>query len=64
MGRASRRRSAIVLGLEGGEGALRFPQDVALPADQLAPKILPLTVVHERLVVGRSIPLVDHQFGH
>src|SRR5919107_1069350 len=54
----------LVLGLERGEGLLRLTQDVALPLDELAPEILALPVVHERLVVARPITLVDEDLRH
>ena len=54
----------LVLALQGGEGFLSLFEDVVLPADQLAPEILPLPFIHEGLVFCRTITLINHDICH
>ena len=53
----------LVLVLQGRQGFLSLLQDVALPAEELAPEIFPLPFVHEGFVFGRSITLGDYQYS-
>ena len=54
----------LVLALQGGEGFPAFAQDVLAPAGELAPEIVALALVHERLVVGRPIVVSDEVRDH
>src|SRR6266481_5716772 len=47
----------FVFGLEMGECPFGLLKDFLLPGEELLAEILPLTLVHERLFVGRSIGL-------
>jgi hypothetical protein len=47
----------FVFGLEMGECLFGLLEDFLLPGEELLAEILPLTLVHERLFVGRSIDL-------
>src|SRR3954463_16043193 len=50
--------------LERSDGFLRLTEDFGLPGIQLAPEILTLPVIHERLIVVRTVALVDDGLRH
>jgi hypothetical protein len=43
------------LALQMFEGLSRFPENILFPIDELLPEILKLPLVHELLVLGRTI---------
>src|SRR5215213_7024018 len=58
-------RVVLALGLKGDQGVLGFAKDLVLPIGQLAPIVLPLPLVHERLFVAWAVSLVDlDHFSH
>ena len=54
----------LVLALQRRESLLSLFEDVVLPADQLAPEILPLPLIHERLVFCRTVAFINHAICH
>src|SRR5215216_6494080 len=58
-------RVVLALGLKGDQSVLGFAKDLVLPIGQLAPIVLPLPLVHERLFVAWAVSLVDlDHFSH
>src|SRR5579859_395019 len=51
------------LALQMLEGLSRFAEDVLFPVDELLPEILKLTLVHELLVLGRTVTRTISQHG-
>ena len=49
----------LILALQGDQSALRLAQDFALPEVQLAAKVFPLPLAHERFFIAWTIFLVD-----
>jgi hypothetical protein len=51
------------LGLQMGKSLTGFPQDVLFPIQELLLEILKLTLIHELLVLGRTIIRLVSQYS-
>jgi hypothetical protein len=54
----------LIFALQGRESFLSLFENIAFPADEFTPEILPLPFIHEGLVFCRSITLINNDVCH